>query len=54
MIIEINTNDIFRFFGHIQYIIINNNQYVYYIYENVKILKFSQHIHTFEVARTEV
>lgn len=54
MIIEIDTDGIFRFFGHIQYIIINNDQYVHYIYKNVKTIRFSQHIHAFEVARTEV
>jgi len=54
MIIEIDSDGIFRFFGQIQYIIINNDQYVYYIYKNVETLRFSEHIHAFEVARTEV
>lgn len=32
MIIEVDTDGIFRFFGHIQYImILNNDQHIYYI-----------------------
>lgn len=54
MIVQVDTDGIFPFFGHIQNIIINNNQNVYYIYQNVQTLRFLQHIHAFEVARTEV
>lgn len=54
MIVEIDTDGIFHFFGHIRYIIINNDQYIYYIYQNVETLRFLQHIHAFEVIQTEV
>lgn len=54
MVIEIDTDGIFRFFGLIQYIITNADQHIYYVYKKLETLRFSQHVHAFEVVRTDV
>jgi len=54
MILEINTDGIFRFFGIIYYIITNTKQCVYYIYKKLDTVRFSKHVHAFEVVRTEI
>lgn len=54
MVVEIDTDGIFRFFGNIQYIITNTDRCIYYVYKKMETLRFSQHVHAFEVVQTNV
>lgn len=54
MIIELNSEDMIRSFGYIQHIVTNINHNVYYIYRKVETLVFSQHVHAFQVAQTNI
>lgn len=56
MILEISScaDDILRLFGIIQYMLINANRVIYYVYKAVDAVRFVRHIHAFEVVETKV